>query len=335
MNLIKPSIVSLFVLFLVACSTTHGPALDELTTNNQTFAKDENFVVLITQRGDSLRSLAEMYLGDASRSWVIADFNGITEIVPQREIVIPLKPQNSTGIYSNGYQTIPILVYHRFGDGHEKMAVSAESFRTQMRYLKDNGYHVIALKDIYQFIESMESLPKKTVVITIDDGYRSTYEIAYPILKEFNFPATIFLYTDFMGANDALNWQQNEQMAESGLIDFQPHSRSHPNMALAEIGESKLAYKKRIINEIEIPSKKISQFIKNPLHTFAYPYGDTNQFIIKHLRKLKYKMGVTVQPGGNPTFAHPYMLHRTMVFGNHDMNKFARSLAVFRKVDLK
>lgn len=344
MNHVNRFILIMLLLILVGCASAPKPKLSSFENNTQlrealdntkTFARDENFVVLITKQGDTLESLAEKYLGDTSKAWVIADFNDIDRLLPSREIVIPLKPQNPTGIYSDGYQTVPILCYHRFGEGHEKMAVSEQNFRRQMQYLKDNGYHVIAMKDIYEFVESMGSLPKKSVIITIDDGYRSTYEIAYPILKEFNFPATVFLYTDFMGARDALSWEQNKEMLESGLIDLQPHSKTHPNMSLSRINESDRVYWSRIKKEIDEPSEKISHYLKTSLHTFAYPYGDTNDKIIDYLKQKQYKLGVTVQPGTNATFAHPYMLHRTMIFGNHDIDDFKQALVVFKQVDLK
>ncbi|MDX1810466.1 MAG: polysaccharide deacetylase family protein [Gammaproteobacteria bacterium] len=345
MNLISRIFFVFLVVSIAACSSAPRPKLSAFEeridssarkeVNATTFAKNDEFVVLITQQGDTLENLSEKYLGDKNKSWIIADFNDIDDVVPHRELVIPLKSQNHTGIYINGYQTIPILCYHRFGPGHEKMIVSGKNFRQQMQYLKDNGYHVIAMKDVYDFVDGTGSLPKKSVVITIDDGYRSTYEIAYPILKEFGYPATVFLYTDFMGARDALNWTQNKEMLASGLIDLQPHSKSHPNMSLAKIGESPEDYWKRIKKEIDNPSAKIKRFLKNPLHTFAYPYGDTNEQIISYLKKKKFLLGVTVQPGGNPTFAHPYMLHRTMIFGDHDLNDFKKALVTFKEVDLK
>ena len=332
------------VLFLIACSSTPKPslsALDELPYAhtykiiNKTFARDKDFVVLITKKGDSLESLANQYLGDASKAWMIADFNDIEKIIPQREVVIPLKDTNPAGIYSDGYQTIPILCYHRFGTGYEKMSVSKAKFHQQMQYLKDNGFHVIAMKDVAGFVQGMQSLPKKSVVITIDDGYRSTYEIAYPILKEFHFPATVFLYTDFMGAHAALTWQQNKEMLKSGLIDLQPHSKTHPNMTLKKFGESDSDYWVRIKEEIDNPGMKIKRYLNADLNTFAYPYGDTNNQIIAYLKEKKYKLGVTVQAGTNPAFSYPFMLHRTMIFGTDDMKKFKKALITFKKVDLQ
>ena len=301
-----------------------------------TFAEDEEYVVLITQKNDSLASLAKKYLGDEKKGWLIADFNKIDRIVPKREIVIPLKPQNPSGVYVNGYQTIPILCYHRFGNtGHIKMTIPEKKFRQQMQYLKDNDYRVIAMRDMQKFISGEEELPKKAVIITIDDGYRSTYEIAYPILKELNFPATLFLYTDFTGAGDAVKWSQAKKMAASGLMDIQPHSKSHPNMSLTKTDESQTEYQKRIFEEIDNPDRRISKRVKIPMHTFAYPFGDTNKMIISHLQDKDYDLGVTVQPGTNPAFAHPYMLRRTMIFGDHSMKDFKKALLVFQGRNLK
>jgi len=317
---------------LMQKQSTNGTAFKKKLT----FAKDDEYVVLITKKSDSLESLAKQYLDDENKAWVIADFNKIGRIVAKREIVIPLKPQNPSGVSINGYQTIPILCYHRFGDtGHVKLTVPEEKFREQMQYLKDNDYRVIPMTDMYKFISGEEELPKKAVIITIDDGYRSTYEIAYPILKEFDLPATLFLYTDFAGAGDAIKWSHARKMAASGLIDIQPHSKSHPNMSLSKTSESNSAYRKRILEEVDNPTRKIKKYVKNPLHTFAYPYGDTNKMIINHLKKTGYDLGVTVQPGGNPAYAHPYMLHRTMIFGDHSIEDFENALVTFQERNLK
>ena len=300
-----------------------------------TFAENEEFVVLVTGESDSLESLAEKYLGDKRKGWVIADFNDIEKIVPKREIVIPLQSYNNPGVFTDGIQTIPILCYHRFGRGHAKLAVSEKSFKQQMQYLKDNNYNVIPMRAVYDFLQNKKPLPKKSVVITIDDGYRSTYDIAFPILKSLDFHATLFLYTDFTGARDAINWKQAKKMVESGYMDIQPHSKSHPNMSLKNIGETQKAYQTRIYEEIENPGMKISRRLKYKMHTFAYPYGDTNEMIIARLKKNDYKLGVTVHPGSNTAFSHPYMLQRTMIFGDHNMRDFINALDVFQDKNLK
>ena len=106
-------------------------------------------------------------------------------------------------------------------------------------------------------------------------------------------------------------------------------------MILENTVADKTEYQKRIFNEIDNPSERISSKLSVPLHTFAYPYGDTNKMIINHLKEKKYKLGVTVQSGENPAYAHPYMLHRTMVFGDHSLDEFKSFLTVFQDIDLK
>ena len=94
--------------------------------------------------------------------------------------MIPLRVRNPTGVHANGYQTVPILCYHRFGNRWGKLAVTPAAFEAQMEYLARNGYSVISLKQLARFLDGKEALPPKSVVITIDDGYRSTYDIAFP-----------------------------------------------------------------------------------------------------------------------------------------------------------
>jgi len=315
---------------------SHGsPPANNLTIPKLTFAKSNEFVVLVTKQGDTLESLATKYLDDKNKAWVIADFNEISKIVPQREIVIPLKSQNNPGVTVTGIQSVPILCYHRFGTGYAKLSVSDKKFQQQMQYLKDNNFNVIPLIDVYDFLENNKPLPKKSVVITIDDGYRSAYEIAYPILKSFNFPATLFLYTDFTGTRDAISWKQIKTMVKSGLVDIQPHSKTHLNLTMIKAGESQAEYKTRITEEIKNPGKQIKNRLKLALHSFAYPYGDTNRMIIDILKEENYKLGVTVDPGTNTAFSPPYMLQRTMVFGNHDMDDFTEMLVTFKNKKLK
>ena len=89
---------------------------------------------------------------------------------------------------------IPVLMYHQFRDKTNAGSVVAkEEFKKQIKYLKDNGYNTITLKQLIDFKQGKENLPKKSILITSDDGYLSNYEFMYPILKENNMKATIFV----------------------------------------------------------------------------------------------------------------------------------------------
>ena len=289
-------------------------------------ARDASFVVVVPRAGEDLGSLAERYLGDRTRRFEIAEFNRIDEARPGRAIAIPMTPLNPGGVEPATVQTVPILCYHRFGARANNLTVTPQAFEAQMRYLRDNGYTVVSLPKLVDYLDGRIALPRKSVVITIDDGYRSTYEIAWPILKRYGFPATVYLYTDFVGAGDALSWAQMKEMATTGLIDIQPHSKTHSNLTMKLADENDARYRERIRREVEAPIDAIRERLGETSVSYAFPYGDVNDTVVELLRAKNVKIGVTVTPGGNPFFAPPVMLRRSMVFGGDDLDVFKAKL---------
>jgi peptidoglycan/xylan/chitin deacetylase (PgdA/CDA1 family) len=306
----------------------------EMVSAESDIIQTQNYIILITKPQDTLHSLAKQYLGDDAFYWVIADFNNVSHLAPGQEIVIPRTMQNPIGVYATGYQTVPVLSYHQFGQSKGKTTVTPEMFHAQMAYLKAHDYRVIPLSDLLDFLNGKQALPRRAVVITIDDGYKSAYTIAYPILKKYGFPATLFVYSDFIGSHNGLNWQEMREMVASKLIDIQPHSKTHLNLNLREALEDDTAYVQRVEKEISTPLQQIQTHFGLPIHTFAYPYGETNDFVIARLQHHDYQMGATVQRGGNPFFVDPFLLRRTMIFGDRSLEDFQKSLEVFRREKL-
>ena len=291
--------------------------------------RDNDYVIVSARSGETMASLAERYLGDAGKAWWIAQFNNATTLREGQIVVIPLRQRNPIGVFAGGYQTVPILCYHRFGVKTSKLNVTPAAFEQQMEWLARNGYTVITFARLARFLEGKEAIPAKSVVITIDDGYRSTYEIAYPTLRKFGFPATVFLYTDFVGASDAMTWGQMKEMTGSGLVTIQPHSKSHANLTQKLPNETDARYRERIRREVGAPVAVIKERLSESSYTFAYPYGDVNEFVVDLLVKDNVSQGVTVTPGGNPFYAYPYMLRRSMIFGNEDLEAFKSKLVTF------
>lgn len=300
-------------------------------------AQSSDFLVVVAGRNDTLRSLAATFLGNPADAWVIGQFNDIKTVRAGQEVVIPRTPTNPAAVFGNGYQTVPILSYHRFGPGkrsRDRLELSAESFEAQMAYLKRNGFQVVGLDDFADFIEGRRSLPRKSVVLTVDDGYRSAYSVAYPILKKYGFRATLFVYTDFVGTGAGLTWAQMKEMVASGLIDIQPHSKSHSNMARQRNEESPNAYQERVLRELRAPASLIKRRLGVKAHTFAYPYGAVNEGVADAAAREGYRLAVTVTRGGNPTFTHPYMVRRTMIYGDDSIDVFAKRLKTFQPMRL-
>jgi peptidoglycan/xylan/chitin deacetylase (PgdA/CDA1 family) len=100
------------------------------------------------------------------------------------------------------------------------MSVSSENFAAQLDWLARNDYRVIPLSQLLGFLQGKEALPKRSVVITMDDGYDSVHRHALPLLRKHGFPATLFVYTDFIGAGDGLSWNQLAELQASGLVDI-------------------------------------------------------------------------------------------------------------------
>jgi peptidoglycan/xylan/chitin deacetylase (PgdA/CDA1 family) len=313
------------IIFASGCATGSGGTWSPGASDKVRFAGD--YVAVVVQPGDSLSSLAATYLHDSTRDWVISEFNHVSEIASGDELVIPLKPFKRGGLSPDRCQTVAVLSYHHFADkSTDRTIVSQESFEAQMRLLKEKGYRVITLDQLFDFMDFTGEVPEKSVVITIDDGWRSTYDIAFPILKKYGFPATLFIYTQLItGGAKTLSWGQVREMAEQGL-DIQSHTISHRNLGQQNPAESMEAYYLDLERELLEPTRIIEQKIGRKSRYLAYPYGETNNLVIALLKKLGYRGAFTVVREGNPFFLSDYRLNRAMVFGDFDLARFEKNL---------
>lgn len=298
-------------------------------------ARDAQFAIVVVQPGEDLAQLAQRWLGDRTRRELIADFNQVDEAKPGQTLAIPLKNRNPFGVRASGAPAITILAYHRFGPRANNLTVTPTAFEAQMTYLATHGYTVVPIARLPAYLEGREPMPRKAVVITIDDGYRSTFDVAYPILRKHGFPATVFLYSDFVGAPDALSWAQMKEMTASGLVDLQPHSKTHSNLTARQADEKEARYRERVRREVEAPVDVLRTQLGASSVAFAFPYGDVNDVVVGELRAKGVKLGMTVTAGGNAFFAPPFMLRRTMIFGGDDLEAFAAKLVTAVPVSRK
>jgi peptidoglycan/xylan/chitin deacetylase (PgdA/CDA1 family) len=193
---------------------------------------------------------------------------------------------------------VVVLCYHRFEDEPKNsLGIKPADFEAQMQALKDNGITVISMADFLAWRRGEKGIPQKSALISIDDGYLSGYNVAWPILKKFGYPFTMFIYTDYVkggpkSGGQSLSWDQLAEMRDAG-VDIESHTLSHPslNARRGKTEEQYLAWlKSEIIGSKEILEKNLGIQIK----AFAYPYGVHNQTVRDVVKQAGFEAAFTV-----------------------------------------
>ncbi len=227
---------------------------------------------------------------------------------------------------------IPILFYHKISRPNPKakvldLYVTPYNFRRQMRYLKWRGYKTISLDDLFKWLSFGETLPKRPIILTFDDGYEDNYTYAFPILKEFGFTATIFLITKDIGGfsgwvdseetikEPILSWEKIKDMSDYG-IDFQPHTHTHPS--LPKLDEQKIR------EEVVVSKEIIEKELKKEADFLCYPYGHFDSKTEQVLREVGYKGALTTKRGLVRQNDNPYALNRIGIKDKHGLLRFVR-----------
>jgi peptidoglycan/xylan/chitin deacetylase (PgdA/CDA1 family) len=294
----------------------------------------EDYVVYRLRNGETPEALAELFLGKRGKSWIIEEANPGVLFEEGQLVVVPLKEQKG-GLHRDGYQVVPVLCYHRFADTCDaSLCTPADLFARQMAYLEENGYKVISITDFLDFLRYRGSIPQKAVIITMDDGYSSAYDIAFPILKKHGFTAALFVYTDFVGtSNSAVTWEQLRRMKAAGF-EIGSHSLSHCDLTRKKDGESDEAYLDRVRKELLLSKKILDEKLdQNTIH-LAFPYGEFNQSLLAMSEEAGYKLGFSVKQGGNAFFSHPLRLKRDQIL-KKDMDHFIAKLRTFHEFPVR
>jgi peptidoglycan/xylan/chitin deacetylase (PgdA/CDA1 family) len=187
---------------------------------------------------------------------------------------------------------VMVLTYHRFEDNpRDALAISPAEFKSQMQALKDNGVRVIPMMDLLAWRRSEKSIPLKSCVITIDDGYVSGYSVAWPILKEYGYPFTMFIYTNYVGTGGkSLTWHQLGEMRDAG-VDIESHTLSHHDLRRAPPGQD---YATWLHNEVYDSKAILEDKLGIKISVFAFPYGTHNEMVRKTAVEAGYQALFTV-----------------------------------------
>ena len=142
--------------------------------------------------------------------------------------------------------------------------VPPEEFKKQMQYLHDEGYHTITMDELYDYMTKGTELPDKPVLITFDDGYIDNYKYAFPILKEYNMKATLFMITSAFGESRFVNVEQLKEMQANG-IDIQSHTVNHKDLRNMSLDQAR--------DELISSKAVLEDRMKHPVRYIAYPGG--------------------------------------------------------------
>lgn len=215
---------------------------------------------------------------------------------------------------------VAVLGYHGFTEDPSRvrdMWIHIDKFRAQMQTLTDNKIPVISMSDLLAWRRGEKNIPPFSVVLTMDDGWDSVHSLAFPVLKEFGYPFTIYLYTDFLGGGGkSLSLEQIKELVEAGA-EIGSHSMSHQDLR-KKGPRSDERYEVYLKAETAGSRKILREKLGLDPVTFAYPYGTYNEAVLKAAKEAGYEAMVTVRGQKVDWETDLAELHRYIVHGDDD-----------------
>ena len=193
---------------------------------------------------------------------------------------------------------VPILLYHRFGpvvaDG---MTVTTAVFESHLSYLKDNGYTVIPLRQLVEYLlRKGAPPPRRSVVIVADDGHKSVYTDMYPLIKKYQIPVTLFIYPSAISnASYAMTWDQLRELKKSGFFDFQSHTYWHPNFKKDKKRFSPSEYERSVDMQFRKSKEKLEKMLGIKVDMLAWPFGLYDEELMGKASASGYVAAFTIE----------------------------------------
>ncbi len=175
---------------------------------------------------------------------------------------------------------VAVLCYHRFGPTvADSMTVKTSTFEAQLNWLRQEGYHVIPLRTLVDYLLGTgEAPPEHSVVITVDDGHRTVYSEMLPIITKYDIPVTLFIYPSAISnASYALTWDQLRQMLANKNIDVQSHTYWHPNFDKERKRMSPAEFTNFAELQLRKSKARLQSELSKPVDMLAWPFGLVGQ----------------------------------------------------------
>ncbi|MEP7078896.1 MAG: polysaccharide deacetylase family protein [Chthoniobacterales bacterium] len=222
-------------------------------------------------------------------------------------------PANAKPAIDQNAQVV-VFGYHRFVNQVRRpdTEITPQAFEQQMQELRNKGIAVIGLQDFLAWRRGEKAIPARCAVITFDDGWKSQYDVAWPIMKKFGYPLTMFIYTEgirpgHFSGGESMTWDQLADMRDAG-VDIQAHTETHQDLRKPydKVAKKRLSppeYEQWLHNEVAGSKEMIEQKLGVKVNCFAVPYGYYNGHVKDVAMKAGYEAMFTVygQPVTNRT----------------------------------
>ncbi len=249
--------------------------------------------------------LSRSKTADATAAQAAAAPTATPPPAPPPDILVPKvasKPEINT------HSSTVVLCYHNVEDkgGSKALTITTTEFEKQLQGIKDSGFTVIGMQDFLAFRRGEKEIPAKSCIITIDDGWLSAYTNAWPLLKKFQYPFTLFIYVNYVGTGGkSMTWEQLGEMRDAG-VDIQCHTYSHSNLKIPGGGMDKTHSEmvKRDVAALGVDGWMRKEIVESKAvlekqlgikcNAFAYPFGIYNTKARELVKEAGYEAAFTV-----------------------------------------
>jgi peptidoglycan/xylan/chitin deacetylase (PgdA/CDA1 family) len=211
---------------------------------------------------------------------------------------------------------LAVLVWHDVVAGPKEVwfDTTLDTFRAQLRAIQRGGYHVIGLQALRSHLEHGTPVPSRPLALTFDDNGHGIYENAFPLLKKYGFPATLFVHTNFVGKTTSKRhntWAQLIEMERSGLIDIQSLTANHPP-DLRPLSDA------NVVHEFTLARKSIEARIGRVPYAVVYPEDNYDERLARLAAATGYSLGFTEDWGNAGASDSLLLVHRYSVLTRFD-----------------
>ncbi len=205
------------------------------------------------------------------------------------------------------YVSVPILMYHYIEMPSatttlKGLYLDPKIFEAQLNTLLKQNYQTYFMSELVQNINSRTSLTNKKIILTFDDGYEDFYSQVFPLLKKYNYKATLYVIINKLGTTGYLTREQIKILAASGLVEIGSHTFNHPDLRGLKSKDAKF--------EISASKKILEQISGQPVTSFAYPFGYYRNDFFAVVSSAGYTNAVSVMPGSHQGNENIWLLRR-------------------------